>query len=116
MGRKEGRKNPQHFSVHCGITFNLHNISMLHIKTLRCRALQSLAFFLSLHPFISQQILSSCYLPVMGIGNRWTCEIDTLPALKDLRVQHVIKHGIIKIIIAYLTNCNYEKYIKEELR
>lgn len=56
MGRKEGRKNPQHFSVHYGITFNLHNISMLHIKTLRCRALQSLAFFLSLHPFISQQI------------------------------------------------------------
>lgn len=52
----------------------------------------------------------------MGIGNRWTCEIDTLPALKDLRVQHVIKHGIIKIMIAYLTNCNYEKYIKEELR
>lgn len=40
-----------------------------------------------------------------------------VPVLKDLRVQHEIKHDMIESIVAsLLINCNYEQYAKEVLR
>lgn len=100
MDTEIGKKGPEHFYVHYGVTFNLHNISILHIRTLGTESFSHLpSSSLSIHP-LDKYLLSSYYLPVTGVGNRRTCKIDMVPALKDLRVQHGIKHGIIKIIIA----------------
>ena len=103
MDRKERRKSPENFCMHNGITFNLHNISILHIKTLDTETLSHFSSSsLSIHALDKYLLIS--YLSVTGTGKRWTCKTDVVPVLKDLRVQHAIKHDMIETIVAYLTN------------
>lgn len=104
MDRKERRKSPENFCMHDGIAFNLHNISILHIKTLDTETLSHFSSSsLSIHS-LDKYLLISYYLSVIGTGNRWTCKTDVVPVLKDLTVQHEIKHDMIETIVASLTN------------
>lgn len=71
IGKKDERALKTSVCIN-GIAFNLHNISILHIKTLDTETLSY--FFSSSLPIhsLDKYLLSSYYLPVIGAGNRWT--------------------------------------------